>query len=59
MGVMLQPHLFIQQGEREINQARHSHLVHIKVALGSLEETTQLPDHMRFKILTTVTTQLT
>lgn len=56
MGVMQKPHLFIQQGEREINQARHSHLVLIKVALGSLEETIQLPDHMLFKILTTVTT---
>ena len=58
MGVMQQPLLFIQQGEREISQA-HSHLVLIKVALESLEETIQLPDHMHFKILIIITTQLT
>lgn len=58
MAVMQQPHLFIQQGEREISQA-HSHLVLIKVAWVSLEETMQLLDHMRFRILIIITTQLT
>ena len=58
MGVMQQPHLFIQQGERETSQT-HSHLVLIKAVLESLEETIQLPDHMRFKVLIIITIQLT